>query len=231
MIRAILLAAGKGSRMGVEKQLLNWKDSSLLKESIENLIEVNKVDEIRVVLGYKAQKIKNNIDGFENKKIKFLINKDYENGMHTTIKKGLENINEKINHILISLGDQPFIDKNLYEQVIDKYLSVDKDILVPTYEGKRGHPVLIKKELLLSEIDDLEGPGGLRTLIKDKKELVYFYELDKQEVVIDLDYYDEYKLYRKKKAVENNSLFLNYKFWLEGEKKVFGDGPCDILVR
>ena len=231
MIRAILLAAGKGSRMGVQKQLLNWSGKTLLEESIDGILKADKIDELRIVLGHNAEQIKSKLKNYGNKKIKIYVNENYNKGMHTTIKKGISDINPKIKHIMIALGDQPLINEDIIQDIVDKYLSIDKDCLVPVYKEKRGHPVLIKREFLESEIDKIDGPGGLRQLIKNKPEDVYFYEIDKKEVVIDLDYYDEYKLYRKKKAKKNDNWFLNYKFWLEGEEKIFGDGPCDILVR
>jgi len=231
MIRAILLAAGKGSRMGVQKQLLNWSGKTLLEESIDEILKLDKIDELRIVLGYNASQIKDKIKYYENNKAKILVNENFAEGMHTSIRKGISDLNSKIKHIMIALGDQPLIDKILFSDIIERYLSVEKECLVPVYKGKRGHPVLIKRELLEREIDEIDGPGGLRQFIKDKPEKIYFYEIDKEEIIIDLDYYDEYKLYRKKKAKKNNNWFLNYKFWLEGEGKIFGDGPCDILVR
>ena len=231
MIRAILLAAGEGSRMGVPKQLLNWSGKNLLEESIDTILKVDKVTELRVVLGYKSDKIKEKIQKIKNEKIRILVNENYDNGMATTIKTGMSNMSSNIKHLMIALGDQPFINKDIIKNIINKYLFVDKECLVPVYKGKRGHPVIIKRELLEEEINKIDGIGGLRQFIKHKPEKVYFYEIDKKEIIIDLDYYDEYKLYRKKKAKENNNWFLNYKFWLEGEKKLFGDGPCDILVR
>ena len=231
MIRAILLAAGKGSRMGIQKQLLNWSGKILLEESIDAILKVDKITELRVVLGYKSDKIKEKIQKIKNEKIRILVNENYDNGMATTIKTGMSNMSSNIKHLMIALGDQPFINKDIIKNIINKYLFVDKECLVPVYKGKRGHPVIIKRELLEEEINKIDGIGGLRQFIKHKPEEVYFYEIDKKEIIIDLDYYDEYKLYRKKKAKENNNWFLNYKFWLEGEKKLFGDGPCDILVR
>jgi|GEM_PF-347993 len=231
MIRAILLAAGKGSRMGIQKQLLNWSGDTLLEESINEILQLNKIDELTIVLGHNAVRIKDKIKNFENEKVNIVINKNYDNGMHTSIRAGIKDMDPKIKHIMIALGDQPLIDKKLFSDIIDRYLSVDKECLVPVYKGKRGHPVIIKRDFLEREIDGIDGPGGLRKLIKERPEKIFFYEIDKEEVIIDLDYYDEYKLYRKKKAKKNNSWFLNYKFWLEGEEKIFGDGPCDILVR
>lgn len=231
MIRAILLAAGKGSRMGVQKQLLNWSGKTLLEKSIDEILKIDKIDELRIVLGHNAEQIKDKIKSYENDNVKIMVNENFYKGMHTTIRKGISDISPKIKDVLIALGDQPFIDKEIIQDIIEKFYSVDKDCLVPVYNGKRGHPVVIKREFLESEIDEIGGPGGLRQLIEDKPEKVYFYKIDKKEVLVDLDYYDEYKLYRKKKAEKNNSWFLNYKFWLEGEEKIFGDGPCDILVR
>lgn len=232
MITAVLLAAGKGSRMGVQKQTLTWGEKTILKETIDTLLSSDYIDDqLSVVLGDNAEKIKKSLTDYTDSRIKIMINPDFEAGMHTTIKKGIENFPKKTEVFLIALGDQPLIDREIYEKIIKKFLEVDKKMLVPTYKGKRGHPVMIKKDFLLDQIDDISGAGGLRSLIDKTPDQVFSYEIDKKEIVIDLDYYDEYKLYRKKEAVKNNSWFLNYKFWLEGKEKIFGDGPCDILAR
>src|SRR4030042_477021 len=79
MISAILLAAGESKRMGKPKQLMPWGKSTILVQAIDNL-KSSTVDEIIVVLGYKAEEIEKTIT---TKPVKIAINPDYKQGMRT----------------------------------------------------------------------------------------------------------------------------------------------------
>ena len=68
--------------------------------------------------------------------------------------------------------------------------------MVPVYQEKRGHPVTISTRYL-GEIDQLTGPGGLRNLIDQYRETVYFYRLQEAGITIDLDDYQQYQQLRR----------------------------------
>ena len=235
MFSAIVLAAGKAERMGTLKQLLPWGDSTVLETVVNNLLACELIDdEIRVVLGAGADKISPIFDRYSDQRLKVLVNEDYSQGMLTTIKTGLYDKNIDSEYLMFALGDQPLISTDIFTEVIKEYLDKKPEILVPTYQNQPGHPVIITKNLL-PEIDKLNGPGGLRSLFEKYPDKVYHYPIDDNSVVIDLDFYDEYKRYKKELSKEKGTINLNYKFWLEDGNKdgarVFGDGPCDILLR
>ena len=93
MISSILLAAGRSSRMDGENKLVKEiKGIPLIKHSIKSILG-SSVNEIIVVLGYEKDVVKSLIEA--NKKIKFVYNKDYESGMASSIKIGIENISNR----------------------------------------------------------------------------------------------------------------------------------------
>ena len=92
MISAILLAAGQSKRMkGKNKLSEKIRGIPLIKHSVKNILD-STIDELIVVLGYEQESIKKLIG--ENLKIKFIFNKDFESGMASSIKVGLNNLSD-----------------------------------------------------------------------------------------------------------------------------------------
>ncbi|RCW47385.1 MULTISPECIES: NTP transferase domain-containing protein [unclassified Halanaerobium] len=230
MITSLVLAAGESNRMGALKQILPFSDSTILETTVNNLIKTDLFDgEIRIILGAEAEKIYPHIKDIINEKIRVLVNADYQTGMLSSIKRGLKDLAPSTEHILITLADKPMIAPDTYNLIIEKYLADSKKIIVPVYDDVRGHPVIISKELVPQIKQLTNSPYGLRNLIKRHPEDVLYFPVDDKNIILDIDYFDEYKKYKNK--VEDESINLNYKLWLEKSDKVFGDGPCDILLR
>ena len=141
MISAILLASGQSKRMNGENKLTKEiQGIPLIKHSVKNIL-FSSIDELIVVLGYQKEIIEKLIDKHE--KIKFVFNKDFESGMASSIKTGLNHLSEKTEAFFICLGDMPMVNSNIYNQLI-KYKN-NKKIIVPTYKGQQGNPVLFDK--------------------------------------------------------------------------------------
>ena len=102
-ITSILLAASISSRMGSIKALLPWENKTLIEWQIEKIQESG-IQEIIVVLGSNAEKIKNKI---KNLDISIVLNPDYEKGKTTTIKKGLSGVKNTESDIMLLAVDQP----------------------------------------------------------------------------------------------------------------------------
>ena len=131
MISAILLAAGQSKRMkGKNKLMEKIKGVPLIKHSVKNILD-STVDELIVVLGYENELIKKLIG--ENLKTKFIFNKDFESGMASSIKLGLDHLSDKAEAFFICLGDMPMVNKEIYNQLIksmnEKELRETKSLL------------------------------------------------------------------------------------------------------
>ena len=116
MISAILLAAGQSKRMNGENKLTKKiQGVPLIKHSVKNIL-ASSIDKIIIVLGYQNEIVKQLID--QDKKIKFVINKNFSNGMASSIKTGLKHLPENTEAFFICLGDMPIVNKNVFNLLI-----------------------------------------------------------------------------------------------------------------
>ena len=98
--------------MGQTKQLLEWEEGkTILQEVLENLLH-SQLDEVILVLGHEADRI---LDQVDTRRVKVVINKNYREGMITSIQQGLTALNEKVEAFFIVLADQPGVDPKIFE--------------------------------------------------------------------------------------------------------------------
>jgi molybdenum cofactor cytidylyltransferase len=188
MLSAILLAAGESKRMGKPKQLMPLGQSTILEQAIDNLLN-SAVDEIIVVLGHRAEEIRKTIAA---KPVKIMVNPNYKEGMSTSIIAGLILTDPQSEAIMLALGDQPSVDSQTINHLIGEFYNHDKGIAAPTYQGRRGHPIIFAikyKEKLL----ELEGDIGGREIIKNHPDDVLEVAVGSESVISDIDTRDDYQ--------------------------------------
>ena len=190
MISAILLAAGQSKRMGELKQLMPFGQSTIVEQAVDNLLG-SAVDEVIVVVGYKAEDV---IKAIAAKPVKLVMNPDYEQGMSTSVIAGLNLAHSRVQGVMLALGDQPLVDSQTIDRLIGEFCNHDKGIAVPTYQGRRGHPIIFAikyKEQLLK----LRGDVGGRQIIKDHPDDILEVAVDSESVIADFDTTDDYQAY------------------------------------
>jgi molybdenum cofactor cytidylyltransferase len=198
MFTGIILAAGKADRMGKLKQLLPWKDKTILETVIDNVLESRYIDdEIRVVLGAEAERVKEKISYYEDDRLRIKENPDYKEGMSSSLQKGIEDLSGNTKFLVIFLGDQPLITPEIFDKLINRFEENPADIMLPNYNDKPGHPVIISTKFL-PQINKLDGAMGLKPFLDDHEDLVEHYSINDEKVIIDLDYYDDYQYYKNK---------------------------------
>jgi len=187
MISAILLAAGQSKRMNGENKLTKEiQGTPLIKHSVKNIL-ASSIDELIVVLGHQKETIEKLID--KNKKIKFVFNKDFESGIASSIKTGLNNLSEKTEAFFICLGDMPMVNPNIYNQLIK---SINKrEIIVPTYKGQQGNPVLFAKSMK-EKIINISGDVGAKKILELNKDKILNLEINDQCVTKDFNTQDSF---------------------------------------
>ena len=164
MISAILLAAGQSKRMEGENKLIKKIHGvPLIKLSVKNIL-TSAVDELIIILGYQREIIEKLID--KNKKIKLVFNKDFESGMASSIKAGLNHLSNNSEAFFICLGDMPLVNKKIYNHLIS--YRKKKDIIVPTYNNIQGNPVLFLKSMRPS-IMTINGDIGAKKILELNK--------------------------------------------------------------
>ena len=188
MISAILLAAGQSKRMDGENKLAKEiQGVPLIKHSVKNIL-ASSVDELIIVLGYQKEIIEKLID--KNEKIKFVFNKNFESGMASSIKTGLNNLSEKTESFFISLGDMPMVSHNIYNQIIK--FKDNKEIIVPTYKGQQGNPVLFNKSMK-EKVIDISGDIGAKKILELNKAKILNLEIDDKSITKGFDTQDNFK--------------------------------------
>ena len=187
MISAIILAAGQSKRMTRENKLVRKiQGIPLIKHSVKNIL-ASSIDELIIVLGYQKEIIKKLID--KNEKIKFVFNKDFESGMATSIKTGLNHLSEETESFFICLGDMPMVNKDIFNLLIKS--KNNREIIVPTYKNKQGNPILFSKSMK-KKIMTIEGDAGAKKVIELNKDKILNIETNDQSITQNFNTLDNF---------------------------------------
>jgi molybdenum cofactor cytidylyltransferase len=189
-ISALLLAAGMGKRMGGAKQLLSLGEQRMIEASLHNLL-ASRVDQIVIVLGFAADEIRPFVQGKE--RVKVVINPRFREGMSTSIHEGVQAVDSRAQGILIALADQPFIPPVVIDQLIERFAAGEKSIVLPVYEGKRGHPVILDRKRYEPALLALQEDVGAREIVRNHPEDVLEVEVAFKGVLIDIDEPEDYQ--------------------------------------
>lgn len=178
MVGAVILAAGESQRMGEPKLLMKIGGKRMIERVIDSFRAT--VDDLVVVLGYNPENL---VPILKQLGVRWVINKNYREGMVSSFKAGLEEL-KSCDAVFLALGDQPSVDRDFLVKAIDAWRGGAK-IVSPVYKGKKGHPVLFD-QTLFDEILSLQK----REMIRD---VIHRHESEHQLVeagewaVIDLD--------------------------------------------
>ena len=201
-ITAVVLAAGNSSRMGRSKMALKWGDSTVLETTIAHVQQAKVRSLLLVTGGYR--------DVVERlplvQKIPRVHNENYAVGeMISSIKIALETI--KAGHtmpdgILVLPGDMPLVTTSIIDKCIAEWHQSPEKIVAPTYEGKRGHPVIFPMQTF-AQFETLPAQKSPRDLLKANQSLLKLFSLDTQAIRIDVDTPVEYSKYRPGNTVSD----------------------------
>jgi len=145
MIDVILLISGSSKRMGREKALLPFfENKNFVYQILETYLFLAEANVYIVVNPQNFAEIKLSVQKFEGR-IKFIVNHNSNQGRIGSILLGLEQIREH-NGVFIQNIDNPFVSYNLLTSMLKNYKP--KSFLVPQFEGKNGHPLLLGAELV-----------------------------------------------------------------------------------
>jgi molybdenum cofactor cytidylyltransferase len=188
-IGLVLLAAGASKRLGTPKQLLQFNGISLLQQSIKTALS-SMVSQPVVVLGAHAERLFTEI---EKENVQIAINKDWNEGMASSIRCGLHKLLELAPHtegVILMVCDQPYVSPSLLNSLINEYNETGKPIITCSYGDSFGPPTLFHKSLF-GELLMLKGDTGARKVVQQhvgNAGIVLF-----PEGRIDIDTEEEYK--------------------------------------
>jgi molybdenum cofactor cytidylyltransferase len=188
MFSAVLLAAGESRRMGEFKQLLPFGGKTFVACCVDNLL-ASRASEVVIVTGHRERDIQSAIG---SRPVRFAHNEDYRSGMSSSIKRGVQALSASARVVIIALVDQPQIGPGVFNQVIEAYEKMRPLIVVPTYDGRNGHPIAIDlslKEQILAMDPNL----GLRQVVHANAARVARVEVASEAVLIDCDFPEDYR--------------------------------------
>jgi molybdenum cofactor cytidylyltransferase len=183
MISAVLLAAGKSERMGKFKQLLLIDGRTFVEVCADNLL-ASRAGELIVVTGYNEAAVREALLG---RAIRIVNNPDYEIGMGSSIIRGIESAASDSTGFLIALADQPLIGTHVLNKVISEYENRTPLILIPTYLGKKGHPIVLNATLK-QEVISMNPRVGLKQVTEAHSGSIHYFEVASDSVLLDFDY-------------------------------------------
>lgn len=192
-IECIVLAGGESKRMGRPKLLLPLGQSTVLEQTVDNLLN-SEVNRVIVVLGDRAEEV---VKPIANRAVAVAVNPDYRRGMSTSIVAGLSLINDETRAVMLALADQPFIDTPTVNRLIDEFRAHNRGIAIPVYQGRRGHPVIFAIEYK-EELLRLREDAGGKLIIEQHPQDVLEVDVDCEGINIDIDTEDGYQRERSR---------------------------------
>jgi molybdenum cofactor cytidylyltransferase len=162
VIPAIVLAAGKSTRMGRAKALLPLEPGETFLTRIVRTLRDAEVEDVVVVVGHEPESILTTFAG----QARVVINADYEAGQLTSLLAGLRLVDRPgVIAVLVTLVDVPLVTTATVRAVIERYRRTGVPIVRPVHNGRHGHPVLIDRSLF-DRIRAADPTIGLKPIVR-----------------------------------------------------------------
>ena len=183
-VSAIVLAAGRSTRMGGPNKLLAELNGKKLVRIVAEQALASKATDVIVVTGHQAELVEQALEGL---KVKFVRNPDFAGGLASSVKAGIAAVCDKADGAIVCLGDMPLIDAQLIDRLIDAF-APDRGhlITVPVAEGRRGNPVVWSRRFF-KELMTLDGDTGARHLVTKHAEAVTEVPVEGDSAFLDID--------------------------------------------
>jgi molybdenum cofactor cytidylyltransferase len=183
-IAALVLAAGRSSRMGTINKLLIGIDGKPMVRHVVAAVQDSGLSPIVVVTGHQHDQVAAALAGMP---VTLVHNPDFAEGQSTSLRAGVAALPPDIDGVLIGLGDMPQVSTADIERLLGAFNPVEgRSIIVPTRHGKRGNPILWAKRFL-AEMRQVAGDVGARHIITAYPEAVTEVEMPGDGVLTDID--------------------------------------------
>ncbi len=179
-VSAILLAAGRSTRMGTNKLSLCYKGQPVLHRSLAPLLASPLVSEVIVVVN-SSSSLPIDRDGCT-----VVVNHEADSGMASSLRAGVAAASADADAYLVCLADMPAITEALIATLVEAYRQSGKKIVVPVHEGRNGHPVIFGAECK-EQLLRIEGDVGAREVIRENSGMAEYVSVDDPAVVFDID--------------------------------------------
>jgi molybdenum cofactor cytidylyltransferase len=191
-IDTVILAAGLSSRLGFNKLFLRVDGEPVLTRTVRAFLELQTAA-VFVVTGFERERVEQLLHDVP---VVLVHNSSYPAGMSTSVKAVLPFL--RADHgLLLHLGDKPFVKRETIEKVIEPFAEGTHPIIIPVYQGQKGHPVMIDVMRYLDEMRTLEGDTALRPIIERHSQDILYVEGD-EGILLDFDTDGDIDLLRRR---------------------------------
>ena len=188
MIWAIVLAAGESRRMGAQKLLLPYGGTTVVETVVRKALESG-LDGVMAVVGADRDAVRTR---FERSPVTIVENRDFRQGMLTSVQAGFAALPADAGAAVVMLGDQPAVPTEAVRAVVRAFRDSGQGIIIPTCGGRRGHPILIAAKYARA-VAALDPATGLRQLRLEHPEDVLEVEVGHPAILRDLDTPEDYE--------------------------------------
>ena len=188
MIWAVILAAGESRRMGTQKLLLPFGETTVVGAVVGTAL-ASRVDRVLVVLGADKDDVREEIEPLG---IDSVVNENFAEGMLSSVQAGFRALPADAEAAVVMLGDQPFLPARVVDAVVEAFRRSGKGIVVPAFQGRRGHPVLVDlkyRDAVLA----LDPADGLRRLMRAHPDDIFEAEVEDAYILRDMDVPEDYE--------------------------------------
>jgi len=168
--------------MGRPKQTLPLSGVPMLERVLE-IFRKSNVGRVVVVLGANEDEVRKHVK-FADELV--VINPKFAEGMSSSLRFGLKHVGTEVDAVIIALGDQPFVLPTTIDKMVETYKQSGARIVIPTYQGARGNPVLFDKSVF-PRIARIRGDMGAKTVVQKNAADVLEVEVPDRGVLVDID--------------------------------------------
>lgn len=187
-VSAVVLAAGRATRMGGQKVLLPLGGRSVVQWVVDAALGSRAAETI-VVVGHEAGMV---TEALEDRPVTVVVNPDHAQGMSTSVQAGIRAIHPSCDAAVFLLGDQPFVSSALVDQLIDRFAETSKWVVRPLVGDHPVHPVLMSAALF-AEILDQRGDVGGREIARRHPGQLCLVPVDDSRLDLDIDTSEDYE--------------------------------------
>lgn len=189
MIAGLILAAGESTRMGTDKALLTYRGRTFLEHIVATLREAE-VGRVAIVLGHHADEIRSSVclEGVE-----VVINPQWRRGQTSSLQAGLRALETPhLEAVVLCLVDHPAVSAGTVRGLIAGFRETGAPVVIPTYQSRHGHPVVIGRALF-EELRSLKPEEGANTVIRKHREATKFVQVQDAGILLDIDAPETYR--------------------------------------
>jgi molybdenum cofactor cytidylyltransferase len=192
MIPAIVLAAGRSSRMGRAKALLPIDDDNTFLTRIVRTFLAAGVDDVVVVVGHEADAVVSSLAS-SGLPARFVVNRDYDRGQLSSLLAGLGVVDRPgVVAAIVTLVDVPLVAEATVRAVIEHYRRTHAPVVRPTAGERHGHPLLIDRALF-DELRAADAAVGAKTIVRQHASVASDLPVDDEGAFTDIDTMDDYR--------------------------------------